>query len=56
MKEKIKAELLQSIEVKKQVIDSLIPQVEQAAKLMVTALKNGIKIMFFGNHTPYPIL
>ncbi len=49
MKEKIKAELLQSIEVKKQVIDSLIPQIEQAAKLMVTALKNGNKIMFFGN-------
>ncbi len=49
MKEKIKAELLQSIEVKKQVIDSLIPQIEQAAKLMVAALKNGNKIMFFGN-------
>jgi len=49
MQQKIKAELEQSIAVKKQVIDTLIPQIAQAAKLIAAALKNGNKIMFFGN-------
>lgn len=49
MQEKIKAELKESIEVKNLVIKSLVPQIEQAARMMLEALKNGNKIIFFGN-------
>jgi D-sedoheptulose 7-phosphate isomerase len=49
MKEQIIAELQESIDVKKAVSAGLAPQIEQAAKLLVAALKNGNKIFFFGN-------
>lgn len=49
MQETIKKQLLDSIAVKNQVIESLIPQIEKAALLMIEALKNGKKILFFGN-------
>lgn len=49
MREIIVNELKASIEVKNQVIKSLVPQIEKAAKLMIAALKNGNKILFFGN-------
>ncbi|MEA3493698.1 MAG: D-sedoheptulose 7-phosphate isomerase [Candidatus Margulisiibacteriota bacterium] len=49
MQDKIVEKLKESIEVKKLVIKNLAPQIEQAAKLIVEALKQGNKIMFFGN-------
>ncbi|MFA6170456.1 MAG: D-sedoheptulose 7-phosphate isomerase [Candidatus Margulisiibacteriota bacterium] len=49
MKNTIIAELKESIETKNQVIKGLVPQIEQAAKLMIEALKAGNKIFFFGN-------
>ena len=49
MQEIIKAELKESIEVKNYVLNSLVPQIEQAAKIMIAALKKGNKILFFGN-------
>ena len=49
MQEKIKAELKESIELKNQVIKHLAPQIEQAAKMMIEALRLGNKILFFGN-------
>jgi len=49
MQEKIKTELKESIATKKLVLDSLVPQIEQAARMMIKALKSGNKILFFGN-------
>ncbi len=49
MQEKIKAELKESIEVKNQVIKKIVPQIETAAKWMTDSIKNGNKIMLFGN-------
>lgn len=49
MKNTIIAELKESIETKNQVIKCLVPQIEQAAKLMIEALKTGNKVFFFGN-------
>lgn len=49
MRETIKKELLDSIDVKHKVIETLLPRIEQAAKLMIAALKAGQKIFFFGN-------
>src|SRR3989338_9936601 len=49
MQDKIKAELKASIETKQQVLASLVPQIEQAAKMLIEALRAGNKIMFFGN-------
>lgn len=49
MQEKIIAEIKESIETKEQVIKTLVPTIEKAAKMMIEALKTGNKIMFFGN-------
>jgi len=49
MQKNIIQELKISIETKQAVIDQLVPQIEQTAKLMITALKSGNKILFFGN-------
>jgi len=49
MQDKIKSELKESIEVKNLVAQKSVPQIEQAAKLMIAALKTGNKILFFGN-------
>ncbi|MFA5034188.1 MAG: D-sedoheptulose 7-phosphate isomerase [Candidatus Margulisiibacteriota bacterium] len=49
MKNSIIAELKESIETKNQVIKCLVPQIEQATKLMIEALKAGNKLFFFGN-------
>ncbi len=49
MKNRIESELKASIQTKEQVLKNLVPAIEQAAKLLVAALKNGNKIMFFGN-------
>ncbi|OGB90801.1 phosphoheptose isomerase [candidate division WOR-1 bacterium RIFCSPHIGHO2_01_FULL_53_15] len=49
MQNRIAANLKESIEVKQQVIKSLVPQIEKAARAMIGALKNGNKVLFFGN-------
>jgi len=49
MQEMIKSELKESIETKNQVLKTLVPQIEKAARAMIEALKAGNKIMFFGN-------
>jgi len=49
MQELIKAELQASIETKELVLAALVPAIEKAAAIMIEALKNGHKIMFFGN-------
>jgi D-sedoheptulose 7-phosphate isomerase len=49
MKNKIEAEIKESIEVKKEVLKALSPAIERAAQAMIAALKAGHKILFFGN-------
>ncbi len=49
MKNRIETELKASIAVKNEVLKTLTPAIEQAAKMMIAALKQGNKIMFFGN-------
>jgi len=49
MKDRIESELKASIEAKNQVLKTLVPEIEKAARLMIEALKKGNKIMFFGN-------
>jgi len=49
MQDKIKAKLNENIEVKKRVINSLLPQVETATNLIIAILKSGNKIMLCGN-------
>ena len=49
MRDKIILELKESSDLKKRVAQALLPQIEQAAKLMIEALTKGNKIMFFGN-------
>jgi len=49
MKDRIETELKASIQAKQEVLRSLVPQIEKAARLMVHALGAGHKVMFFGN-------
>ncbi len=49
MQNRIIADLKASITTKQAVLDNLVPQIEKAIQLMVKALKNGNKILFFGN-------
>lgn len=49
MQDIIQAELKESIQTKTLVIKNLVPQIEEAARMMIGALKSGHKILFFGN-------
>jgi D-sedoheptulose 7-phosphate isomerase len=49
MREKIEAELKESIAVKHEVLKTLTPLIEKAARAMAAALKAGRQILFFGN-------
>ena len=49
MIEKIEKQILESIEVKKQIIKSCLPEINNAAKLMITSIRNGGKILWCGN-------
>lgn len=49
MQKSIEQELKASIALKEQVLKGLVPQIEQAANILVNALKKGNKVMFFGN-------
>ena len=49
MQEKIKSEFIESIEVKSEVLKTLTPKIEEATKAMISALKNGKKLLICGN-------
>jgi D-sedoheptulose 7-phosphate isomerase len=49
MQESIKTDLEESISTKKEVLKTLVPKIEEAAKILISALKAGNKVMFFGN-------
>lgn len=49
MKKIILEELKESIEVKEEVINILIPEIEKVAKIMINSFKKGGKIILFGN-------
>jgi len=49
MQDKIKAALKESIDIKNLVIKKIVPQIEEAARWMIEALKKGNKILLFGN-------
>ncbi|MBI5699291.1 D-sedoheptulose 7-phosphate isomerase [Candidatus Saganbacteria bacterium] len=49
MQDIIKAEFKESVETKNLAAKTLAPKIEEAARLMIEALKAGRKILFFGN-------
>ena len=49
MRDSIRNELSESAQVLQRVADQNIPTIEEAAKILVRALKNGNKILVFGN-------
>lgn len=49
MQNLIRAELKESVELKNLVAKNLVPKIEEAARLMIEALKADRKILFFGN-------
>lgn len=49
MQELIRAQIQDSIDAKRKVLDALVPQIQKAAEVMIAALKSGRKILFFGN-------
>jgi len=49
MQDIIKADLTESIETKKEVLKNLIPKIEETAKMLIEALKDGKKILICGN-------
>ena len=49
MQDIIKADLQDSIDTKKEVLKSLVPQIEAAAKMMIKTIKSGKKVIFCGN-------
>ncbi len=49
MQEAIKNELKESINVKNEVLKTLVPSIEEAAKAVIEALKQGNKVMICGN-------
>jgi D-sedoheptulose 7-phosphate isomerase len=49
MQDLIRAQIQSSIKTKQKVAESLVPQIEKAAHLMILALKKNQKILFFGN-------
>ena len=49
MIKKIEKQIIESIEVKKQIIKSCLPEINTAAKLMITSIRNGGKILWCGN-------
>ncbi|OGC10167.1 phosphoheptose isomerase [candidate division WOR-1 bacterium RIFOXYC2_FULL_37_10] len=42
-------ELKESIEVKNKAIESLVPKIEEASKILISAIKSGNKILICGN-------
>ncbi|MBI5701179.1 D-sedoheptulose 7-phosphate isomerase [Candidatus Saganbacteria bacterium] len=49
MQDTIKADLKESISVKNDVLNALVPKIEEAVKMILAALKTGNKILICGN-------
>ena len=49
MKNTIKARIEQSIEIKEKLHDTQVENIEKAVKAIVSSLKNGGKLLVFGN-------
>ena len=49
MKPDVRKHLNESIAVKQRILDTLVPTIEQAAAVMAACLKEGHKLLFFGN-------
>jgi len=49
MQKTIKDEIQASLDIKKEVLEKLVPSIEQAASLLIAALKSGKKILLCGN-------
>lgn len=49
MQDIIKSSLKESIDVKTEVLRTIVPKIEEAAKLIISALKNSKKILICGN-------
>ena len=49
MQQEIKKLITESIEVKKKVLNSLVPEIEKASEAVIKALKAGNKVLIFGN-------
>lgn len=49
MRESIKKELRESIETKQKTLEMLIPDIERAARTIISSLKKGGKLILFGN-------
>jgi len=49
MLEDIKSQFRQNIELHKDLIDKITPQIAQAAKIIIQAYKRGNKLLFCGN-------
>lgn len=49
MQDEIKKSIKESIQLKEKILQGLVPQIEAAANLLIQTLKNGHKILIFGN-------
>lgn len=49
LRSRIAAQIEQSIAVKRLVLERMVPEIERAAALIIDALRDGKKILFFGN-------
>jgi len=49
MKEMIQAHIEHNIQTKQRVLAELVPQIEQAAQMIIAAIKDRKKVLFFGN-------
>ena len=49
MKENIKSQILESVKIKKKIIDDGVEQIEKAAEILINCTKNGGKILWCGN-------
>ncbi|MBL50773.1 MAG: phosphoheptose isomerase [Candidatus Marinimicrobia bacterium] len=49
LKEKVKAQILASILMKKSMVESCVSDIEAAAKIMINSIRNGGKILWCGN-------
>ena len=49
MKDSIRSYIEESILLKERCLKKILPSIEEAGKLMVSALKDGRKILIFGN-------
>ena len=49
MQDIIRGHIEKNIETKRKILDTLLPDIEKAARILIEAIKNGRKVLFFGN-------